>query len=221
MIAVAALASAPVPAAPAKKAAVRDWTRMVVATPDGGFRVGNPQARTRVVEYGSLTCPHCAHFSAEGMPQLLSQYVKSGRVSFEFRNFVRDPYDLTAALLTRCAGPANFFALTDRIFDTQEQWTGRVKAQAGAIAALPEGQRVSRIASASGLNAMAAKAGVTPARAKQCLSDPKAIDRLVKMKAVALDTHGLEGTPTFVINGKTSGARDWASLKPLLGPPGG
>jgi len=221
-LAAAALVSTPAATAPQKKAsAPRDWTKTVVATPEGGFRVGNPQAKVKLVEYGSLTCNHCQRFHKEGVPQLLSQYVKSGRLNFEFRNFVRDPYDLTAALLSRCAGPANFFALTDRIFSSQDQWLDKGKAQADAIAALPENQQFPRIASATGLGALAAKAGVTPARAKQCLSDPKGIQKLVQMRGVAVDKHKLEGTPTFVLNGKTLDARDWSDLKPLLGSPGG
>ena len=222
MIAVAALAIAPVSAAPQKKAsAARDWTKTVVATPEGGFRVGNPQAKLKLIEYGSLTCNHCQRFHKEGAPQLLSQYVKSGRLSFEFRNFVRDPYDLTAALLSRCAGPANFFALTDRNFSSQDQWLDKGKAHAQSISALPENQQFARIASATGLGALAARSGVTPARAKQCLSDPKGIEKLVQMRGVAVDRHKLEGTPTFVLNGKTLDALDWNGLKPQLGPPGG
>lgn len=221
-LALAALGAGPATTAVQKKAsAPRDWTKTVVATPEGGFRVGNPQARTKLIEYGSLTCNHCALFAKEGTPKLLSQYVKSGRLSFEFRNFVRDPYDLTGALLSRCAGPANFFALTDGIFSTQAQWLERGKAQASTIAAIPEAQQFAKIASVTGLNTLAAKAGVSPARAKQCLNDPKGIEKLVQMRGVAIDTHGLEGTPTFVLNGKTVNATDWSELKPLLGSPGG
>ena len=197
-----------------------DWTTVVSATPEGGFVMGNPNAPVKLVEFASMTCPHCASFAAEGMPALRDNYIKSGRVSLEFRNFVRDPYDLTGALLSRCAGPANFFALTDRIFGTQDAWIARVKPQVAAIGALPENQRLARIASVSGMEALAAKAGVPAARAKQCLSDPKGTEKLVQMRKVAVDTYGLEGTPTFILNGKNTGVYDWAALKPLLGPPG-
>ena len=104
-----------------------DWTQVVSETPQGGFVMGNPQARVRVVEFGSFTCPHCAAFSEEGAPALIDKYVKSGQVSFEFRNFIRDSADLAAALLARCNGPAAFFPLTDQIFAAQEEWLGRAQ----------------------------------------------------------------------------------------------
>ena len=218
--------AAPATAAPAAKpaAAAQDWTKVIAATPEGGFRIGNPAAPTKVIEYGSLTCGHCGHFAREGMPQLLQHYVKGGKVSFEFRNFVRDPYDLTAAMLSRCAGPREQFALTESFFAAQEQWIGRFTAmtteQKEALNALPEAERPWRVATIGGLDAMAAKAGITPAKAKQCFADKAAMDRLVAMRAVATEQYKLQGTPTFIINGKTTEAHDWAALKPLLGPPG-
>ena len=67
-----------------------DWTKMVTQTPEGGFLMGNPQADVKLIEYGSMTCPHCAEFAEKDAPALIDKYVKSGRVSFEYRNFVRD-----------------------------------------------------------------------------------------------------------------------------------
>ena len=217
---------APTAAAPAKKpaAATHDWTKIVSATPEGGFRIGNPVAATRLIEYGSFTCSHCGHFARDGMPQLLEQYVKSGKVSFEFRNFVRDPYDLTAAILSRCAGPQEQFAMTESFFAAQEQWVGRFTSmtdeQKKALSTLPEAERPMRVAAIGGLDALAAKAGITPAKARKCFADTAATEKLVAMRAVATEQYKLEGTPTFIINGKTTHAHDWAALKPLLGPPG-
>ena len=208
-------------AAPKKAAAAKDWTKTVVVTPEGGYRVGNPAAAVKLVEYGSLTCNHCANFAREGVPELLSQYVKKGRVSFEFRNFVRDPLDLAGALLARCSGPGNYFAVTDRIFATQEEWISKVTPHFADIQALPEADRLGRAASLSGLNAIAAKAGVTAAKAKLCLADEKSIEKLTAMRKVAVEQYDLHGTPLFVLNGKKVDARNWAALKPLLGSPGG
>ena len=75
-----------------------DWSEVVAATPEGGFVMGNPNAGVKLVEYGSYTCGHCARFDEEGVQPLIDKYVKTGRVSFEFRNYVRDPYDLAGAL---------------------------------------------------------------------------------------------------------------------------
>ena len=213
-------------AAPGTAAAQRDWSKAITATADGGYRIGNPAAAVKLVEYGSLTCSHCATFAEVGVPQLLSKYVRSGRVSFEFRNFVRDPADMAAALLSRCVAPARYFSLTDRYFRSQTQWMGRIQAMSEAqlaeIAALSPHQQLPRFAALGGLEAIAAQDGVAAARAPACLTDQKATARLVAMRKVAIEQHGLKGTPTFLINGKKADtAYDWATVEPLLGPPGG
>jgi protein-disulfide isomerase len=213
-------------AAPAKAAAQRDWTKAVAVTPEGGFRMGNPAAPVKLVEYASYTCPHCAHFVAQGVPQLIARYVRSGRVSFELRNFVRDPYDLSAALLSRCAGARNFFPLMHTIFATQDQWTGRFAALSASeydsLNALPATPKLLRIAAIGGLDTLAAKFGVPAARAKACLSDEKAAERFAEMRRIATSQYGLDATPTFLINGKKAeGVYDWATLEPLLGRGGG
>src|SRR3989337_87005 len=74
-----------------------DWSEVVTQTSTGGFRMGNPNARVQLIEFGSMTCPHCATFDEEGVPPLIDKYVKSGQVSFEFRNYVRDPFDISAS----------------------------------------------------------------------------------------------------------------------------
>jgi protein-disulfide isomerase len=213
-------------AAPAKAAAQRDWTKVVAVTPEGGFRMGNPAAPVKLVEYASYTCPHCAHFVEQGVPKLIARYVRSGRISFELRNFVRDPYDLSAALLSRCAGPRNFFPLMHTIFATQDQWTGRFAALSAseydALNALPPTPKLIRIAAIGGLDTMAAKFGVPAARAKTCLSDEKAAERFAEMRRVATSQYDLQGTPTFLINGKKAeNVYDWTTLEPLLGRGGG
>ena len=215
------------PAAPAKKAAAaRDWTKMVVATPEGGYRMGNPAAPVKLVEYGSLTCGACGRFAQEGVPQLVSKYVRSGRVSFEFRNYVRDPADMAGALLSRCAPTSNYFALTDRYFTTQQQWVGRLQgvteAQKAELEAMAPQARIARFGTLAGLDTIASQNGVPAARAKACLSDPAGMARLAKIRQVATEQHKLEGTPTFLINGKKAdGVHSWSALEPLLKPPGG
>src|SRR3954469_16458643 len=96
-----------------KAVAGRDWSRVVAATADGGYLMGNPAAKVKLIEYGSLTCPHCGAFARESVPLLIEQYIKPGLVSYEFRNFARDPLDLGASVLVRCAGTAASFKLID------------------------------------------------------------------------------------------------------------
>lgn len=222
----------PAPAAPPKKAparpaakpaAARDWTRTIVATTQGGFRMGNPNARVKLVEYGSLTCPHCAHFAVEGKPKLMP-YVKSGRVSYEYRNYILNGIDVAASLLARCSGAGNFFRFSDSLYASQRQWVGKVsglgQAQKDELKALPENQRLVRIGELGGLSAMAAQYGVSPLRAKQCLSDSAALDRLGQMVEAA-EKLGVEGTPTFFVGSESIVTQEWADIEPLIKKAGG
>jgi protein-disulfide isomerase len=218
----AASVAAPSPrqAAPAQ----RDWTRAVAQTPEGGFRMGNPNAPVKVIEYGSLGCPTCARFAAESSAPLLAE-VRSGKVSFEFRNYVLSAPDLAAAVLSRCAGPAAYFRLNEAFFSAQGEWLGRVQAASEArmaeIAKLAPEQQLAPLASIAGLDAIAAQSGVAPARAKQCLADPATVERLVAMRRAAWASYRVAGTPTFIVNGQKVHAHAWSELAPLLRPPGG
>ena len=100
-------------AAPAS--AQQDWSKTVVATTDGGFAMGNPKAKVTLVEYGSLTCSHCREFHETGMKPLVANYVKTGKVSYEFRDFpVHGPVDIPAILLGRCVSKEAFFPVLDQ-----------------------------------------------------------------------------------------------------------
>jgi protein-disulfide isomerase len=219
LLAAAALPAAA--AAPAGKAAPAraDWSRTVVATPEGGFRMGNPAAKVKLVEYGSLTCGHCATFAMQGMEPLVGTYVRSGKVSYEYRNFFLNGLDVAATLVARCGGPARFFPVADKLYATQDQWKDRVKnltdAQKQALNALPEDQRLGRLAELAGIPQLAAQHGIAPAQAKRCLADRAAFDGLGKM-AEAATAKGVEGTPTFFLNGTNIGSHSWATLEPLL-----
>jgi protein-disulfide isomerase len=224
MAAVAALAAPSVAAAPAKKAsAARDWTRTVVATPDGGFRMGNPDARVKLVEFGSLTCSHCADFSRTGMGPL-SGMIRSGKVSFEFRNYVLNGVDLAASLIARCGGPAKFFPVVEKMYSSQNQWTGKISAefedQGEQLKTMSLAQQLARFAEAGGLTQLAAAHGITPQQARTCLADQASVQRLVDMHEAAAKL-GIEGTPTFSINGSVVQAHGWAELAPLIRKAGG
>jgi len=203
----------------ARPAAARDWTRTVVATPQGGFRMGNPGAKVKLVEYGSLACPHCRHFEETGYAPLVRGYVRSGRVSYEFRNFLLNAPDISVSLLAHCAGPARFFPMSEAVFTAQPQWFAKVsglsQAQHDQIAKMPDAQRNIRLAEVAGFAQIAARFGVTPARARQCLSDPKGQNRLINITKVAQE-NGVHHTPTFLINGKLSDAATWDELEPEL-----
>ncbi len=206
----------------AKRPVVTDWTHVVAATPAGGFVLGNPKAKVKLVEYGSLSCPHCRAFDQEGVPNLLSKYVKPGEVSWEFRNYVRDPVDLTAALIARCNGARGFFPLVRAIYKDQPVWFGKAvaapKEQLQKVADLPQKQQFVAMAKIAGLDAWAAAHGLPAARTNQCLSDVKGIDQLVRMTGDATSQHpDFEGTPTFLINGGlVKDVATWDRLEPQL-----
>jgi protein-disulfide isomerase len=228
-IAFAAAAALAAPAAtapaPGRKAssAVVNWNRTVAATPEGGVRKGNPNARVKVVEYASLTCPHCADF-AKASSGPLSSAVSSGKVSFEYRPYILNGIDAAATVLARCASPANFFRLVDSLFATQAEWVEKVSgmspAQKSQLNALPENAVLIRIAEIGGMLPLAARAEVPAARAKACLADPARLDRLGAI-AEAAQALGVHGTPTFFINGRNVGSHDWSSLQPLIRQAGG
>jgi protein-disulfide isomerase len=199
-----------------------DWTQVVTATPAGGFQMGNPNAPVKLVEYGSMTCPHCAEFDEQGTPTLIEKYVKSGRVAFEFRNYVRDPYDLTASLIARCNGPKGFFPLTRALFADQRNWIGKLQTippeQQQAMTGLGPDRQFVEIAKAAGFRQWAAMRGLPSAKSGACLADQAEINKLVQMTSDATsELPNFPGTPTFTINGKmVEKAAAWAQLEPKL-----
>jgi protein-disulfide isomerase len=215
----AALCLAPATPSAAEAAPSRDWSRTIVATPEGGFRMGNPAAKVKLVEYGSLACPHCRHFEETGYKPLVRQYVRTGRVSYEFRNLLLNTPDLSVSLLAHCAGPAKFFPMAEVVYATQTKWFEKVAAitdaQKAEMEKMTDAQRLARLGEIAGFPQIAARFGVNPVRARQCLADPKGLERLLGMTKAAVDA-GIKGTPTFLVNGKVTGATTWDQLEPEL-----
>lgn len=198
-----------------------DWTTTVSPTPEGGFLMGNPNAPVKLVEYASMTCPHCATFAEEGMPALRDNYIGKGLVSLEFRNFVRDPADMAASLLARCGGAAPFFPMTEQMFAAQDQWFGKLQSLSQAdqqrFSTMPPNQVPAAVAQAAGLDQFARVRGLPAGKAQQCLSDQAQIERLAKIGSDGVQQYQLPGTPSFLINGKlVENAADWASLEPRI-----
>jgi protein-disulfide isomerase len=199
-----------------------DWTQIVAPTPAGGFQMGNPNAAVKLVEYGSLTCPHCREFDETGVQPLIDNYVKSGRVSYEFRNFVRDPFDLAASLISRCNGAKGFFPLTRAMYKDQSNWVAKLQTmspeqQQAQTTLGPERQFV-EIAKAAGFQQWAAMRGLPSAKSTACLTDQAEVNRLVQMTSDATsDIPNFPGTPTFTINGElVENAAVWPLLEPKI-----
>jgi len=198
------------------------WTDVVNPTPAGGYLMGNPDAKVKLIEYGSLTCPHCKAFDDEGVPTLIDKYVKSGQVSWEFRNYVRDGLDVAASLVARCNGTKGFFPLTRAIYKDQMSWEKKVQDypqdQFTAIQNLPQNQQFLAMAKVAGFQEWAAARGVPEAKSTQCLTDQNAITQLVQMASDATTQFpSFQGTPTFIINGTmVENTATWDKLEPEL-----
>ncbi len=199
-----------------------DWSQVVTRTTEGGFRMGNPDAPVKLIEFSSMTCPHCATFDQAATEPLVNNYVKSGRVSYEFRNYVRDAFDLTASLIARCNGEKGFFPLTHALFADQENWTSRVQQtppqQLQGLQNLPPNRQFLELAKVAGFLDFAAMRGLPQAKATQCLTDENAVNQLVQMTSDAsAQFPELPGTPSFAINGKLlENTAQWQQLEPQL-----
>lgn len=213
-VAAALLATlAPAPDAATARVAERDWTATVTQTPTGAFVMGNPKARVKLVEYLSLTCDHCAHFAAEALGPLKSNYIRSGLVSLELRHAIRDPFDIAASLLVRCEGPGGYFAATETVLAKQPEWLQRASELPGEEPGdKPMNERLIAMAKASGLDTL-----FPPARVGPCLSNPAEHKRLAAMADEAWVKRKIEGTPAFLINGVVQpDVASWDALEPKL-----
>jgi len=194
-----------------------DWTKMVAATKEGGFLMGNPNADVKVIEFGSLTCPHCAEFAEKGVPVLVEKYVKTGRVSWEFRNYLRDGLDMSMALVAHCAGPQKFFPLSDAMYKSQREIFERVQAappeQQQAAAQNPGGY-----AELAGLQTWAAQRGIPSARSNACLANQNLMNQLIQTSSDATTQYpDFAGTPSFVLNGEMlKNTATWEKLEPAI-----
>lgn len=200
-------------------AAAPDWQRHVVKASDGAFVVGNPNAKVKLVEYLSYTCPHCAAFSRESASVLRGQMVKSGSTSIELRNLVRDQLDLDAALLARCAGPAEFDKLSTAFFAQQDSWLPAgiqwQQTNGQRMAMYPKMARLKAAADGAGLTAIARANGMNQAAIDACFASEAGIQPIMTMMQQM--PSGITGTPAFLINGKLQGkVYTWAELQPAL-----
>ncbi|OYU14051.1 MAG: protein-disulfide isomerase [Alphaproteobacteria bacterium PA4] len=212
-------AAADAPATPAP--AGQSWQTVFAATPEGGFRIGNPDAKVKLVEFASLTCPHCKDFHAEAAETIRNKYVASGNVSFEYRNFVLNGPDYAVTMLARCQGPEAFFGLLDAFYADQTVWlepfTKMTPADQARLQALPQDKQIAALAEMGQLDAYVRARGIPRAKFDQCLADPAALKQIEALRKQATDTYKLTGTPGFIINGQTQdGVFTWADLEPKL-----
>ncbi|HEU4379006.1 MAG TPA: DsbA family protein [Hyphomicrobiaceae bacterium] len=149
--------------------------------PDLAF--GSPSAPITLVEYASLTCPHCAAFHNTVLPQLRQKYIATGRVRLVLREFPLDNLAAAASMLGRCAGEDKAFALYAVLFARQNEWAFVDKP-------VPELFRFAKLAD------------FTKATFDACLKDQKLLDDIAAIRTRASRQFGVTVTPTFFVNGK-------------------
>lgn len=199
------------------------WADVANETSAGGVVMGNPNAKVKLLEIGSLFCPYCKRFEDEGAPQLVEKYVKTGNVSWEFRPYaIHGPIDVAADIVVRCNGPKTFFPLSMALYKDQQVLEAKVQGvpqdKLNEIQNLPTNQVFVTWANLLGLQDWAAARGVPQAKSNQCLADQKMIDREVQvMSDVNSQYPEFSGTPGFVLNGKfLPKVGSWKELQPKL-----
>ena len=199
------------------------WADVANETTAGGYVMGNPNAKVKLIEIGSLFCPYCKKFEDEGSPLLVENYVKPGKVSWEFRPYaIHGAIDVAAGLVVRCNGPKTFFPLSMAFY--KDQPTLEAKAQGlspdkvNELQNLPPTQAFVAWGNLLGLQDWAAARGVPQAKSNQCLADQKMIDREVQvMSDVNSQYPEFSGTPSFILNGKMlTKTGSWKELQPQL-----
>jgi protein-disulfide isomerase len=150
--------------------------------------LGNPDAPITIVEYASLTCPHCAHFANDVLPELKKKWIDPGKVKLVFRDFPLDEPALRAAMIARCAPTDRFYAYVDTFFAAQDKW----------VMARDYREALARLVKLGGMSQN---------EFENCLKNTALENKIVEGRLVASKELDVGSTPTFFINGtKFAGA---------------
>jgi protein-disulfide isomerase len=155
---------------------------ILVPPPLGDRVLGKDDAPVTVIEYASMTCPHCAHFAETTYPELKKRYIDTGKVKYIFREFPLDPLAAGASMLARCADKEQFYPLLETLFQQQRKWAVEKP--------IPH------------LMAIAKQAGMSEQKFNACLSDQKMLDAMQVEQKRATEKFGVNSTPTLFVNGK-------------------
>lgn len=198
----------------------KSWAEMVTRTPEGGYLMGNPDAPIKLVEFGALSCSHCAEFAEQGSAELRDQFVASGRVSYELRLFMLNALDMPAALLVTCGSPETVPALADQFWAWQptmfQNLQGASDAQMKAIEAQRPPASFASLAQVSGMDDFITARGIAADQAATCLADTAKATALAKQTQEAAAKYEITGTPTFMIDGTKVDGGTWPEIKTHL-----
>ncbi|HEX5454269.1 MAG TPA: DsbA family protein [Stellaceae bacterium] len=199
LIASALFGAYPAMAAPAAPPAVAPAAAdNVLAVKPTDRVLGKPDAPITIVEYGSLSCPHCAHFATEVLPQLQKEWIDTGKAKLVFRDFPLDKMALRAEMVARCAPPDRYFGLIDLMFANQEKWV------------LAKDWR-------EALGRLVQIAGIGKKEFDACLANQQVENEVAQSRLTASQKLGVDATPTFFINGKKfEGAPTFAGFNQTL-----
>ena len=156
-------------------------TGIMAPGPLGEHILGDPAAKVTIIEYASMTCPHCRSFHKEVLPVLKEKYLDTGKAKLYFREFPFDKPAAAAFMLAQCSGEEKYFSMIDVLFEQQSVWARQnVLEELGKIAKL---------------------AGFTQESFESCLKNQELLDNVVAIQKKAAEEYGVEATPTFFING--------------------
>jgi protein-disulfide isomerase len=160
--------------------------------------LGKADAKVTIIEYASLSCPHCAKFNAEVLPRVKSDYIDKGLVRWVYRDYPLNNPAYLAAVLAHCGSPLRYFGLVDKLFRSQDYWA----AQPQPIVALKQ----------IGVNE-----GIDEKTYDACLADQKLKDKIISRLQEASTKYKVEATPSFLIGGKLySGELPFDDIKKLI-----
>jgi protein-disulfide isomerase len=147
--------------------------------------LGPADAKVTIVEYASMTCPHCAAFNDQVFPKLKAEYIDTGKVRYVFREFPLDIKAAAGSMLSRCIAkgdPNKYFAVTDLLFKTQSDWVVKNTTEA--------------------LTRIGKQAGLSQQEVDACLKDQSLLDKIAADQKYASEVLKVDSTPTFFINGE-------------------
>ena len=156
---------------------------LLVPPPLGDRALGKEDAPVTIVEYASMTCPHCAHFHETTYPELKKRYIDTNKVRFILREFPLDPLATAGFMLARCDTEAKYYPITDLLFEQQKNWAFSEK----PLDALRQLMR---------------QAGFSQEKFEACLQDQKLYDAVNAVKNRGVEMFKVDSTPTFFINGQ-------------------
>jgi protein-disulfide isomerase len=162
--------------------------------------LGDPNAAVTIIEYASLTCPHCAAFHRETLPALKERYIDPGKVKLVFRDFPLDEAALRGAMLAHCAGPKRYFGFLDVLFRQQQSW-GRASDPRASLTQLGK------------------LGGMSEEEIQACFADKELEESILQVRLEAQQQHDVSSTPSFIIDGKTiAGGRSPDEMAQMIDP---